>query len=96
MKVQLQNNTLHAGYFFIFLSPADIFQNYFFSKNPFRKTIKANLKNCWFAVYRPRKLEVGRSVGFSFFFPYSKSGSSVGFFFFFFFYIEICMGSTES
>ena len=34
------------------------------------------LKNCWFAVYRPRKLEVGRSVGFFFFFfSYSRSGS---------------------
>ena len=30
------------------------------------------LKNCWFAVYRPRKLEVGQSVGF---FSLSRSGS---------------------
>ena len=45
--------------------------------------IGPTLKNCWFAVYRPRKLEVGRSVGFFFF--YSRSGS-VGRLFFFFLY----------
>ena len=38
------------------------------------------LKNCWFAVYRPRKLEVGQSVGF----------------FFLYIYIDLCMASTES
>ena len=41
-------------------------------------------KNCWFAVYGPRKLEVGRSVGF--FFLIVEVGQSVGFFFFFFMY----------
>ena len=40
------------------------------------------LKICLFAVYRPRKLEVGRSVGFLFFFLIVEVGRSVGFFFF--------------
>ena len=34
-------NSLHAGYFFMPLSSADFFfQNCFFSKNPFRNTIR--------------------------------------------------------
>ena len=37
------------------------------------------LKNCWLAVYQPRKLEVGRSVGF--FFLIVEVGQSVGLFF---------------
>ena len=45
-------------------------------------TIRPTLKICWFAVYRSRKLEVGRSVGFLFFFLIVEVGRSVGFFFF--------------
>ena len=50
-------------------------------KYPFRDfwSIRPTLKNCWFAVYGPRKLEVGRSVGF-FFFLIVEVGRSVGFF----------------
>ena len=45
------------------------------------------LKNCWFAVYRPRKLEVGRSEGFFFFFfRIVEVGRLVGFFFFIYIY----------
>ena len=52
-----------------------------FDKNFHNHYIGPTLKNCWFAVYRPRKLEVGRSVGF--FFLIVEVGRSVGFFFFY-------------
>ena len=45
--------------------------------------LRPTLKNCWFAVYQPRKLEVGRRVGFFF---YSRSGSVGRLFFFLFLY----------
>ena len=44
--------------------------------------IRPTLKNCWFAVNQPRKLEVGRSVGFFFFSLIVEVGWSEGFFFF--------------